>query len=330
MKITMLGMTGTGKTCYMLGMYSFMSIGLRGFTLTATDLDVDLDLTDKWDTLMYGQSEDRWPPANDSNIYKYSFDFNYAAKPIMNFNWIDYRGGALRDKSTETDVQSLMEYVKDSDCLFLCISGQYLKEGIVHDNGEINYSIRNKVAGQLRVQAMNKIITDIQKKLNPTNAKPFPVAVVITKYDLCAERGKEAISRDIRQLMEPLFQPNSGWLTMICPVSLGKEVATNPNNGAIEPINVHLPVVFAIYAKLREIALEIQNHQDTIRGDLDKKKNLWKRLFGDKEGDDRDKRWRELEGQFQEIQSNMALLSQELQKVSLFRGNQEVGADVSV
>lgn len=332
MKITMLGYTNSGKTCYMLGMYSFMSVGLHGFTVSATDLDVDLELTDKWDALVCRQGEERWPVGNDANIFTYSFDFNYAAKQIMGFDWIDYRGGALRDKTSQANVQDLLKYVKESACLFLCIPGDFLTKEIVDAAGNVDYGARQRIATQLKIQPMTNIITDIHKQLNPTNAKPFPIAIVVTKYDQCMKRGKDAVVRDVKQLFEPLFQPNSGWLTMICPVSLGKDLADNPSSGEINPINVHLPVAFAVYANLRENALDKKAQHDKIRGELDadKARNWFAKLLNSESIANKEAKLKELEGQIQVIQSKMERLTEELQKVPLFLGNMEIKADVSV
>lgn len=337
MKITMLGTTGAGKTCYMLGMYSFMSVGLHGFTINAKEPDIDIDLNDKWETLVVEQGEERWPPATqpqsqEDPVYKYAFNFCYGFKPIMSFNWLDYRGGALRDKTKPSDTQQLFEYAKESDCLFLCVSGEYFKQAIVETDGKTNFGVRQKVATRLNLTMMNNLITELQQKRKPTNDNPFPVAIVITKYDLCMERGKEAIVQDIKQLFEPLFQPESGWLVMVCPVSLGKELATNKDSGEIEPINIDKPVAFAIYSKLQSRALETKNSKNNTQQSLekDKERNFLIRWMYDDDIANNEARLRELEGKFQEIQANMALLAQELQKVPLFLGNKEVTPDVTI
>ena len=40
-QITILGMSGSGKTCYLLGLYYRMGSGLKGYTIT-TDDDTDV------------------------------------------------------------------------------------------------------------------------------------------------------------------------------------------------------------------------------------------------------------------------------------------------
>jgi hypothetical protein len=326
MKITMLGYRGCGKTCYMLGMYSFMSMGLNGFTISATDLDVDLDLINKWDQLVEEQGESRWPTGTDENVYEYVFNFNYAAKPIMQFNWIDYRGGALRDKSSATDVAKLMDYVKDSNCLFLCISGEYLTEEIVSENGDLNQQAKSRVGNKLKIQPVNKILVDIQQKFEPSNEKPFPIVIVVTKYDKCSHRGKDAVIRDVKGLFELLFQPDSGWLTAICPVSLGKDLANDINGGEINPVNIHLPVAFAVYSKLMENAKDEKAKKYSLASSLSQEKqgNWFQKWINSENIDQKEKSIQQLEGQLETLTQKMNLLVKELGKIPLYLGDQEL------
>ncbi len=249
-RITLLGTTCCGKTIYLVGMYAAMQEAASEFTLTTNDPNDHKRLIEKWNCL-FEDGLARWP-ISTAFIDDYSFILNYQCQPIMTFDYIDYRGGALIDRSTQSDTQKLFEYVEESDCLFLCVSGEYLKQAIVEENGEVNFSVGQKVATRLRLGSIYKAIMPLQQKLNPTNSNPFPVAIVITKYDLCMERGKDAIVQDIRQLFEPLFQPDSGWLVMICPVSLGKELATNQDSGEIELINCQYPLLFAAFSLFRK------------------------------------------------------------------------------
>jgi hypothetical protein len=307
-------------------MYSFMSMGLNGFTISATDLDVDLDLINKWDQLVEEQGESRWPTGTDENVYEYVFNFNYAAKPIMQLNWIDYRGGALRDKSSATDVAKLMDYVKDSNCLFLCISGEYLTEEIVSENGDLNQQAKSRVGNKLKIQPVNKILVDIQQKFEPSNEKPFPIVIVVTKYDKCSHRGKDAVIRDVKGLFELLFQPDSGWLTAICPVSLGKDLANDINGGEINPVNIHLPVAFAVYSKLMENAKDEKAKKYSLASSLSQEKqgNWFQKWINSENIDQKEKSIQQLEGQLETLTQKMNLLVKELGKIPLYLGDQEL------
>lgn len=325
MKITMLGYTGTGKTCYMLGMYSFMSMGLNGFTITTQDYDEDLELNDSWDALV---EDGKWPQGTMQGTEKsYKLDLCYGAKPILPFEWLDYRGGALRDNSSSSDVEKLKNHAKESDCIFLCISGEHLTEEIVDSTGAVNNNAKAKAARKLQTSRMNRIIQDIGAKVGAASNNPFPIAIVITKYDLCMQRGKEAVIRDIKELLDPLFTENSSWLTTIIPVSLGKDVQSG---GEINPIAIHLPVVFAVYIQLRNTANQLNLSRKSVSGQLTdaKSRNFISRWLNSSEIDNKEKRIKELESQSSDILSKMQLLVQQLGKVAVFQGKDEVDINV--
>ncbi len=319
-KIAILGTTGAGKTSYLLGMYAVMQTGVKGFTLSAKDMDVDLDLTERWEKLISVQGEERWPAPNAAAIEHYNFDFSYGFRPIMGFEWLDYRGLALSDRSTEQDVQDLNEYLADCGCLFLCVSGEYLVDQITP------VAVR-----AIKSDRMNQLIQQIISKYKqPAVDCPFPVAVVITKYDLCHHREKQAVIDDIKRLFQALFTANSGWLVMICPVSLGKELGNDPEGGNIIPVNVHLPIVFAIYSQLRTHGLKLKSARNKIYEELERMKqaNSWLRRLKRSEIQEKDEKLQDLDTQITTVEENMSLLAEELQQVSLYLSGKEVTADV--
>lgn len=85
---------------------------------------------------------------------------------------------------------------------------------------------------------------------NNLNNTPPAVVIVITKHDLCSHRPAEEILSEVRELFSVFFATGAKWLVMVCPVSLGEEIAIDPTGGEIQPKNVHLPVLFAMYADL--------------------------------------------------------------------------------
>ncbi len=319
-KITMLGTTGAGKTSYLLGMYAVMQTGVQGFTLAAKDMDLDLELTERWEKLISVTGEDRWPTPNAASMEYYGFEFSYGFRPLIGFEWLDYRGLALSDRSTEQDVVDLVEYLSASHCLFLCISGEYLIDPITPN------TVR-----EIKSDRMNQFIQQyISANKNPSNQNPFPVAIVITKYDLCHHRDRNEIVSDVQRLFQALFTPNSGWLAMICPVSLGKELCNDLDNAKITPVNVHLPVVFSVYAQLRAHGVKLKAQRDRLNLSLKKIKqtNPLLQLLKSKEQEEQTTQLETCETEIAAVQENMKLLSQELQQVSLYFSGNEVTADV--
>lgn len=319
-KIVMLGTSGAGKTSYLLGMYAIMQTGVQGFTLSAKDMDLDLELTERWEKLISVTGEDRWPTPNAATMEHYGFNFSYGFRPLMGFEWLDYRGLALSDRSTEQDVKDLVDYLASSQCLFLCISGEHLVAPITPS------TVR-----EIKSDRMNQFIQQyISERKNPSNQNPFPVAIVIAKYDLCHHRDRDEIIADVQKLFQGLFTPNTGWLTMICPVSLGKELCNDLDNASIVPVNVHLPVVFAVYAQLRAYGIESKAKRDRLLASINriKQTNPLLQLWKSKELEDYNTQLKACTEEITAVEENMKLLSQELQPVSLYFSGSEVTADV--
>jgi hypothetical protein len=319
-KITMLGTTGAGKTSYLLGMYAVMQTGIQGFTLAAKDMDLDLELIQRWEKLISLKGEDRWPTPNAAAMEYYGFDFSYGFRPLMGFEWLDYRGLALSDRSTEQDVTDLVQYLQASACLFLCISGEYL-------TGELTPN----TVREIKSDRMNQFVQQyVSNNKQPNSQQPFPVAIIITKYDLCHHREREAIIADVKKLFQALFTPNSGWLVMICPVSLGRDLGDDPDNAQIVPVNVHLPVVFAVYSQLRNYGLKLKSDRDRQISEVEatRQKNPLFQIIKANQLKEQTTQLESTKAEIVTVEENMKLLSQELQQVSLYFNGSEVTADV--
>lgn len=321
-KITMLGTSGAGKTCYMLGLYSIMQLGLEGFTLSTTDLDDDLLLTSLWENLVDNEEKDRWPPGTGIEPRRYEFDFSYGIKRLIGFDWLDYRGGAMLDTSAKADVQALVNRLQESSCVFLCVSGEFLKE-------ELNKTQLRSAARKAGVHRMNLFLTDVAKNMEE-HQRPFPIVIVITKYDLCYKRGKDKLIEDIKKMFQTLFMPNEDWLIMISPVTLGKELENDSKTGQIDPQYLHLPLVFALYAKFREYAMTEQGQVENtkIRLDTLRNGNWFQRLFTGEEERNVASSLEASQSQLQDIQTRMALLAQNLANTQIFLGGKEIEVDV--
>ena len=97
-RFTALGMSYSGKTCFLSGMYYKMTGGMKGYTLSADD-DIDTSLRVMFDKMRdehLGQK--RFPYATDQPN-EYSFWLRYEHERILSFDWIDYPGGVLLQKN---------------------------------------------------------------------------------------------------------------------------------------------------------------------------------------------------------------------------------------
>ena len=309
-RITMLGTTGAGKTCFLVGMYADISGGRRGFTFS-TNPDDDLDLSGKWDRLIEA-GPDRWPAPTGDQPKSYTFGFNYGLRRIMEFDWIDYRGGALLDRSTEADVQELKRYLRQSSCVMLCVSGEHLQEP--------------KKAAVVRAQTgigrMNSFLTDLREELERQKRELPAVIIVITKSDYCSKRPREEIEGQIRDLFNPLFARDEGWLVSIGSVSLGTGLATDAEKGEIDPDNIHLPLVFSIYRVLHERAGQQQSKLSKDIEQLTEIETEWgslKRWWRSEEIEQILRETEEDEQKLVALQKDLQLLVTELTELREFR-----------
>ena len=309
-RITMLGTAGAGKTCFLVGMYADMSGGRRGFTFS-TNPDDDLDLSDKWSRLIEA-GPDRWPLPTSAQPKSYTFGFNYGFRRIMEFDWIDYRGGALSEGSTEADVQELKRYLKQSSCVMLCVSGEHLQEP---KNAAV-------VRAQTGIGRLNSFLTELRAELGRQKKELPAVIIVVTKSDYCSSRPREEIEEQIRDLFNPLFAPDGGWLVSIGSVSLGAGLATDTEKGEIDPDNIHLPLIFSIY---RALYKELEQQQSKLDENMEKREEIeeeWGRFKKWWRSEEIEQIFKEAEGDEQKLaslQKDLQLLVKELTELREFR-----------
>ena len=244
-KILMLGDSSSGKTCFMLGMYAAIQNGSK-FSLKATDPDEGVEMATLWSTIVGESGEERWPRGTDTPQI-YNFELCYAYKSLIEFEWLDYRGGCMSNPSSPDEIETLRGYANESNGLFFCISGKDLREPVTEANLQ-NIAIKSKA------NLMGQYLQYLNINRRPARKKSFPIIIMVTKYDYCYHRNKRELMEDVKKMFPPLFAPNSDWLVMICPVTLGKELAQDSNNGKIEPRNLNIPVAFVLYCILTEQA----------------------------------------------------------------------------
>lgn len=315
--ITMLGVPQAGKTCYMLAMYNTMRGGIKGFTLAHQDPDEDLRLFERWEQLESGRGDgkSRWPlPTTEDESTSYKFDFCFAYEKLIGFDWLDYGGEALKKLKEAKDSQELTGRLLKSSCIFLCLSGEYLA------NEVINSTLKTSML----TDRMNVLMRDVGK-----TGKRIPIVIMITQFDLCAskfgERAKEKILEHVHKLFSPLLGKGGKWTVMVCPVTLGSELANNSETGLIDPRQVHLPLIFAVHWEY---------YQETLRKKEQLKKALqtdnrttWEKIIGKPVSREEAKR---CEKELTELSSKLKLLTDELNTtgIVIYIDGEELKGDV--
>lgn len=263
-QITILGMSGSGKTCYLLGLYYKMGSGLKGYTIT-TDDDTDVQLRNRYAKLCDASlpKEKRFPAGTD-NISKYSFDLQYGFKTVMSFDWVDYPGGVLSKKNSENieEYEEVKTAINGSSSLFICVDGSLLL------GDDIDEKIDN-----VKDNCSNVINTFFSEYFKCNRQLP-PTAIIVTKYDMCRQdTDEEELNEIIKEAFSPFFAKNENKkITAIIPVSIGTNIMDNDFGGKMKPLNVHLPIFMAIWFALSK---KIQNHEEKMQAqDRDSRENI--------------------------------------------------------
>lgn len=248
-QITILGMSGSGKTCYLLGLYYKMGAGLKGYTIT-TDEDTDVQLRDRYSKLcdITLDKEKRFPAGTD-NISRYEFDLQYGYNTVMSFDWVDYPGGLLDRKNSGNfeEYEFFKTQLNNSSSLFICIDGSLL---IGDDVDEKIDNVRDNCSN-----VINTFFTEYNKS---NNTIP-PTAIIVTKYDMCKDDTNE---NELCEIIEEAFSPffvkdDKEKIVTIIPVSIGTNIMSDNYSGKMKPLNIHLPIFMGIWFSLTK---KIQNH----------------------------------------------------------------------
>ena len=240
-KFTILGETGSGKTCYLLGMYYEMSMSVANYTVVATDPDADKNLTLRYKKLLDKSRGRGRFPAGTEQVEKFNFNLQYNYETILPFQWVDYPGSFLdttmRDESSQ-QYQEVAQSILDSEMLFICIDGENLTGS----------GTRNKIR-KVKTRCakhINPYLTDLRNKLKAKNQGLPPIGMLVTKYDMCADdTDADEVREIVEEAFEGLFGGNDTFVAII-PVSLGDTLEDDEYQGELEPLNVHLPILMGI------------------------------------------------------------------------------------
>jgi hypothetical protein len=125
-KVTMLGGTGSGKTVFMSAMYTMLRDGNHGIAIRALNGDVDLELGDNIETLI---RFNKWPLNTEKSQMRYDFELLLRNRPIARIDWVDYRGGDMRDPQIKEGAVALVERLRESHSIIWMVDLTKLNSG---------------------------------------------------------------------------------------------------------------------------------------------------------------------------------------------------------
>lgn len=158
----MIGHSGSGKTTYMAAMYGLMcGEGIEKYSIVSKTQSGHDSLANLCSSIFNGS----YPKQTDIHS-EYNFHLCYDEEGLIEFDWNDYRGGALSQRSdTSNEVRDLEERIVEADALIVFLDGDKI---IKNDN----YSLREyRRISQCINKAVNRISPDY----------PYPISFIITK-----------------------------------------------------------------------------------------------------------------------------------------------------
>ena len=288
-KITIIGDSGSGKTCYLYAMYHQLSYGyIKGFTVSCMtddyiphpDYEKDEELGDCYKKLENPNlGAERFPYRSDVKE-NYVFSLKYRLQDVLLFKWIDYPGGYIDSRNGGSE-----EFLADlrlSDSWVIFIDGLKLYKALVEikDPAEKNRFLHEQVFGKYERCLHN-------------NASLIPsfISIIVTKSDLLlkplfkkwyeeltnyspSERIKYAQSK-AREEVSDLFKenifdniPEEKFQISISYVTLGDSISENNYAGQLEPRNIEFPITISILSILEKqykaIVEEIKRKESEI------------------------------------------------------------------
>lgn len=260
-QFTILGETSSGKTCYLVGMYVAMTIGVEDYSISTPNNAEAKQLAILRRKLQDTKAkQDRFPKTTQDSA-TYNFVLNEGTERVMYFKWIDYPGewtdAAMRPEAGDQNYEQYQQVersINESSALFICMDGANL----VGD--DINQKIR-RVQMNCALHISN-YITNLFGRLNEQNKKLPPIGIIVTKWDLCRETTDEEQLRNIvKSVFPPIFNATDTVIAVI-PVSIGDTITDNDCSGEFDPINVELPILYGIRYALED---SIKDDEENIR-----------------------------------------------------------------
>lgn len=240
---TALGVSGTGKTCYIVGLYNDIQEKNRTFSMTV--VGHNKKMLENWVSRMNSvRGADKFPSGtSQANMTDYQFVIHAGADEIISIDWLDYPGGILhkREDLAYTQISSSIE---KSTALYIFIDGD-----------KLCYDSMNEKIRHIRRDA-RVLNTHIQRCADSHSGKLPPVIFVITKTDKCNNYLSEG---EIEEILKVNFSSVfcEGNIAYIVPVSLGKNIDSDDYLGPLSPLNIHIPLFVGVYHNYENLCRNI-------------------------------------------------------------------------
>ena len=297
-KISMFGISGSGKTCYLYAMAQVLQGGVRQgdfrLSMIANDIEKQTILNDGY---MQMVANGKWPKGSDTTT---EFDLCVRVQSnglfeeiIPNLVLLDYAGGiwTANNNRANQDRAELMEAFSDSSSVLFLVDGITLLQAMeatdLHPSHRDMASIQETVMARQQITFVENLFMGYKQYVKSVP----PVMVVVTKADVFADKDELVKGKAlIKEYLPSIFAKGSGIEAGITAVSLGTNLSAGEDNridgdlNLSTKYNIHLPIVFGLYAWLsdkygkspREEQIEIEHHAVPLREMMKGKVEMFK------------------------------------------------------
>lgn len=262
-KISMFGVSASGKTCFLYAMAQVLRNGVRHgdnlVQIISNRARQQMKLNDGYMKLARRQ----WPQTSDKTE---TFDFKVSMQCNGYFNEVipsleiqDYRGGILQDMSEtgEEELDELLDSFRGSSAIIFIIDGKTLIDAMDPDDRDVSHRGNTDVLEQFSARTQIEFVENIFIEYKRVEDDIPPILIAISKGDIFAsEYEKENGIRMIKEKLPSIFAIGSNLTAGITIMSLGEGLGTDANGGLIgtlklnQDYNIHVPAIFGIYADL--------------------------------------------------------------------------------
>lgn len=264
MDITLLGLSGSGKTCYLYVAAHLLAEGIKlgNHKISAVANKPEVD---ELNYNIIKMAEGYWPEG--STITKpYPFTVKIDGKTVANLNINDYRGNMLNglEEADLTGTAKLLEAIKKSSCIIFLVDGETLLKALDPEQvKQIEYRNVNFVE-QLKARKQIEYIEVLLHNCQINLERNIPILLTITKSDLLKETEMNEGKRLLIEKLPSVFSKNNDTISCITTVTLGKNLKND--NGKLRGTlylntngNIHIPILFSLMLELEKTNPELEN-----------------------------------------------------------------------
>lgn len=295
MKISILGVSRSGKTCYISAMSQIvknckLNNGQR-LSIKENNTTNQLELDNNFMTMV---TEKRWPKNTDiTTVYDFRMQYSDGNTQINidSLRIDDYRGGVLTalGPQADKDRKNFLNSMSDTAVILFLIDGSTILNAMDElDKVPIHRGTTNaaeKLAARNEISIMENILYNYIHQGNVKKELP-PIMLVVTKSDVFGsdEEYKNGIAM-VMELLSSLFLTGNNTFVAITNVSLGTNLEKDINGGIIGSLdistkhNIHIPMLFALYAYLDAT---YEQYDNAKKNDIDKMMRTLRTEFADK------------------------------------------------